>query len=491
MQSGMWSSPPFSWIKRFIRFAFARQTLVTLASFIGVIVLGNYFVSNLPETYRSKVRFEFIQNQLPVSLLTGDRATLEVDEKNVKRLFLRATTPDNISQFLASTAWGQNPKFISRYGDMDDFVEAIREGLSLDIIQTKVAVTAWGTKVLETVGFDILADSQDPELSAEIARYLVDYLLTNNESLRVQEQTAVLESLKASEKDLINTINNRKAQILSVMDQHEGAIPGQARALRRQYAKTSQRIERYRFQLEQKQLLMSQLDQALSQFSGGQSSSEQVKFLATLLNSQSVQLKSATSRLEQGHPDLVALEQGVKSLESYLVALTGAESSDKVLAEQSLLQSKLERQKTALGPSIAQLNQLISEYEVRLESVGGLLKAESSDFLGKYNQMELDLRVYESELSKLNKEIYQAEYLLDLEKAGKIGRFEPMREVRVPNKAIYPNSSAWLILVLYVALVVAWFAASKTGTASHLIFGRKDLESVVGKDAIFMVPEVN
>jgi uncharacterized protein involved in exopolysaccharide biosynthesis len=506
-----------------------------------IFIISVFLALGLPAVYQSKATILIEQQEIPADLVRSTVTSYAGERIHV--ISQKVMTTENLSKVINQYDLYKDKR---KTTSMSVLVDAMREGINLDMISADVIDPRSGKAKTATIAFTLSFDSSSPRKSQQVTSELVSLFLNANLERRAKSAIETSGFLAAESRKLEGTVSKLEANLAKFKEKNMGNLPElqqlNLQLMNRAESEVKVLDQQIRSLEERKIYLTSELSRIDPNIGSSTGEGGRVFSPKARLKDLRTQYISLSSRYSPTHPDLIKVKKEIAALRKEVGSLGDTEelkSQIKELnAERAILREKYsiehpevkkidrkiasaksslksaEQSQNRAGqeggadlepdnPVYIQFQSQVKAAESELKSLQNLRKgllAKISDFeekLLKSPQVEREYRDltrdYDNAVIKY-KEVkakqLEAELAESLERENKGERFSLIEPPQIPEKPSKPNRLAIFFLGLVFSFAGGIGTVVVAESLSKSIKSVSGLVQVTGEPPLISVPYI-
>lgn len=348
--------------------------MVTLLT-VGVLATG-IFVARIEPTYESTATILIASQRIPEEFVrpTVEEDSLQQISAMVGQVLTRATLSELIERFgLYRELWDAVPR--------EELVARLRGNIQ---VQPEAGITRSRNETARLIAVSF--EDRDPQTAAEVANEIAGLFTAENLKRRSKQARMTTDFLQRELVEAEAALREQEREITEFKERHRGELPGDLNT-------NLGRLERLQQQRQSLALQIAESSNRITLLSSDESPDARLASLRA-------ELSARRGVLTDRHPDVLALQEQIRSLEAELrdtpasERTAGTPAGTMLAAEQATLTS-LRRQLLETERELSELDLRVARTPKREEELAALAQRASVlrdsylEFLRKVNEAEL------------------------------------------------------------------------------------------------------
>ncbi len=350
-----------------------RKGILIITFALGLIVSGALAIF-LPSTYRSEVTFKVEAQEIPEEYVSS--AASGLIEKRLEKINQQVLLDSKLENIINKL--GLYPEMWGKY-PMAGILKKMRKDISFKNITTPDQDKRTGRMYNALVGFTLYYEGKDPETAKKVTDILASLYIQEEEKIKDEKTANITLFLQDELGQLKNQINDFEVKISRFKEAHIGELPGQESI-------NINAIERLENRLDSMNTQIRSLEERKVYLNGQLATVDPLNPIITKdgkvamnpreqLKELRLQLIRLQSSLSEKHPNVIALKNQIRELESQ-VGNEDDSSAEKIKSLNDM-QGRLTTLKGKLGPKHPDVIRLSKEVEILSGEVNKLVAAKA------------------------------------------------------------------------------------------------------------------
>jgi uncharacterized protein involved in exopolysaccharide biosynthesis len=356
-------------------------------------------------------------------------------------------------------------------GDEDEIINTMRENAGLELVSVQVGDPRSRSFRSTTISFSIFYEDSSPEIAQQVTAKLAELYLAENRRIRTDRARTTSAFLVSELQRLEVEITDIETRLANFKLQNADYLPDT--------------IERTREELHAAKLERNRISAAIETLNERRNFliNQQSQFgLTGELARTREELRAARTIYSDIHPDVISLEDKVKTLEAEgSEPYTNTSSDPGYLSLQSQLQEVL-GSLSKYRLEIRYLDNDIAAYKARL--------ARAPEAERQYLVLTRDLDTHMVNYRDIKDKLMEARLSEELEQKQKAERFTMLDMANLPTSPIRPNRLGIIILGFVLGLGSGIWIAAIAEFRDRRIHSPKDLAAVFGAPPVGIIHEI-
>ena len=377
----------------------------------------------------------------------------------------------------------------NRLNTPDDKVEAMRKGISVDLVQNRNN---------EITAFKVSFSAQDPVLAQKVTSELTQLFIDENLKVRELQSEGTTQFIATQLETARSALADQEAKVRQFEAVHEGGLPSQQASNLQILAGLQGQLQSQQDALssakQQRVYYQSLIEQYKNLHAAGRSldgGPTEVTALDQELTRLRSQLTDLSSRYTDSYPDVVKMKAQIAKTERQRQELMAAPKTGSKQASEAestpllQLQSQLQANQleiTSRERAIAGVEARINEYQARLNSEPAT-EQQLAELTRGYEQSKAN---YDDLLKKKNQSVMAT----SMEHMQQGERFTMLDPPSVPAKPDFPNRLKFCAMGLGIGLALGCLVVLLFELVDDRMHGEKEIKNMLPVQVMAEVPEI-
>lgn len=506
--------------------AIKRRRMLLASIALPIIAIAIALAVGLPSIYESSGFFTFTDATVPGEMPGNANADAigrqeeEYRDEFVDSLSRSVMSGENLKQLVKDI-----PAAVPAGADADTAVKDIVRDTSVQPVRTAVLDPNTGRNRDIISGFTVSYDNRNPEIAAQVARWLSNEFILegrsgrlararqaeqfyDGETQRYRQQIAQIESrlatFKAKNYDQLPGLTDLNMNIMETTQRDLDNVTQQIAAMRQNRIFLQQQLDAARNQGDDQGLLaqleseynrklatydpdypdMIALRQQIDALKEGGGAINSLSLPAQLRSEEQL-LAQAKLRYTQNFPDVQRIERQIKILKTRIAHgetyAGNAVGSPAVIELETELKAN-ETQTQALERQSTQMRQQLTQLSDRVEATPQVER--------EYKSLALNLQLAQTKYNQLLKNQMDAQLTSQAIASGRSDQINLLYQPGVPSTPAKPKRIAIVVVGLMLAILLGLTAVVIAESIDQTVRGSRDIRRVLAMAPLAVIPEI-
>lgn len=369
------------------------------ASFVFAITLlaGGLFTISLPEIYRSSATILVADENAASAAI--DSGSTGFADRRIEILRKRVLSTTNLNLIARDLQLYSSEHYLPDGRLKSSILNKFREDIEIRLVKVKAADSKVRFAIESAIAFDLSYDHQDPATAQRVTSRLLEIILAENNSSGTKPGDATETLLSTRSNEIERRLKQAETELSSFKEQNVYSLPDLKESNLRTLDKTQDGISDTRLQIraarDQLIYLESELVRLKPYAISFDSEGNRVLGASDLLKSLRAELASKRARYSGEHPDIVKLNDEIRSLRQETSSTPAVREINAEIAQLRARWAEMSNRYSSDHPSMTAINR-------QLDSLERELSREQRRPRGPVNKRDADNPAYISTAAQLN-----------------------------------------------------------------------------------------